>query len=77
MSAHAFTPRLMQAPAAAYYIGVSVTKFRELVRAGTLPDGIKQGGNVLWDVRDLDSYADGLPREGGSGTLKVVGDYQL
>lgn len=51
-----FAPRLMKAAAAAEYLGVSATKFRSM--------GIpykRDGGNVLWDLRDLDAYADALP----------------
>lgn len=51
-----FPPRLMQAVAAAHYLGISPTKFRTL--------GIpfkRSGANCLWDRLDLDRYADGLP----------------
>jgi hypothetical protein len=51
-----FPPRLMQAKAAAYYLGVSTSKFRGL----DLPCRI-DGGNKLYDIADLDAYADNLP----------------
>lgn len=54
-----FPPRLMQAKAAAHYIGVSPSKLRTL----SLPCK-RDGGNVLYDVRDLDAYADALPYDG-------------
>ena len=57
----AFTPRLMQAPAAAHYLGVSVSKLRSLPVPAR-----KSGRNVLYDINDLDRYADGLPYESGS-----------
>lgn len=51
-----FPPRLMQAKAAAHYLGLSTSKFRGL----DLP--CKQDGrNLLYDKQDLDAYADGLP----------------
>ena len=56
-----FTPRLMQAPAASQYLGMSATKL-----AGLNLPAKEDGGNVLYDVRDLDAYADGLPYKGGN-----------
>ena len=49
-------PRLMQAKAAAHYIGVSTSKLRTL----SLPSKT-DGGNVLHDRTDLDAWADTLP----------------
>ncbi len=51
-----FPPRLMQAKAAAHYLGMSPSKFYGL----DLPCRI-DGGNVLYDIADLDAYADKLP----------------
>ncbi len=51
-----FPPRLMQAKAAAHYLGVSASKFRGL----DLPCRV-DGGNVLYDRSDLDAWADRLP----------------
>lgn len=56
---HNFTPRAMQAQAAAYYLGVSVTKFRSLELPSKASDG-----NVLYDVHVLDAWFDGLPEKG-------------
>ena len=53
-----FPPRLMPAPVAARYIGVSVTKLREL----GLPRK-ELGAKRLYDKTDLDAYADSLPYE--------------
>ena len=53
-----FAPRLMQAKAAAHYLGVSPSKLRAL----DLPCK-RDGGNKLYDRADLDAYADGLPYE--------------
>jgi len=52
-------PRLLPAPSAAAYIGVSETKLRELgIRRRVL------GGKRLFDRLDLDAYVDGLSFEG-------------
>lgn len=58
MPAPSFTPRLMKLPMAAHYLGVSATKLRDLPIKRK-----KDGGNVLYDVNDLDDYADRLPYE--------------
>lgn len=51
-----FAPRLMQAKAAAHYLGVSASKLR------TLDIPVKVcGRNKLYDILDLDAYADALP----------------
>lgn len=50
-----FPPRLMQAKAAAHYLGMSTSKIR------TLGIPVKKcGANRLYDIRDLDEYADRL-----------------
>ena len=59
-----FVPRFLRAPDAAYYLGLSETRFRELVRAGRITGRVVDGGNVMWDVSSLDTYADSLPRDG-------------
>lgn len=59
MTAHAFTPRLLPAPRAAVYLGVSESTLRKL----EIPRR-KLGEKRLYDVRDLDAYADTLPRIG-------------
>lgn len=61
MSHHdpAFVPRLLPAPQAAHYLGVSETTLRGL--------GLPRrhlGGKRLYDRLDLDRYASDLPYEG-------------
>lgn len=46
----------MQIDGAAHYLGMSKSKLREL----KIPSK-RDGGNVLYDIRDLDRYADNLP----------------
>lgn len=54
-----FIPRLMPAPRAASYLGISETKLREL----NIPRRILDGKR-LYDVFTLDQYADSLTVEG-------------
>ncbi|MFN8684153.1 helix-turn-helix domain-containing protein [Paracoccus sp. P2] len=55
----AFAPRLLPAPEAAHYLGISETKLRSL----GLPRRML-GGKRLYDRLALDEYASGLPIEG-------------
>ncbi|MBT3140442.1 DNA-binding protein [Phaeobacter gallaeciensis] len=57
--AHDFPPRLMPAPTAARYIGVSESTLRNL----GLPKR-EIGSKRVYDKRDLDAYADQLPYTG-------------
>ena len=54
-----FTPRLMPAPQAAHYLGVSESTLRKL----PLPRKVL-GGKRLYDRIELDAYADALATEG-------------
>ncbi|PZX18409.1 hypothetical protein LX81_01040 [Palleronia aestuarii] len=56
---YGYAPRLMQAREAARYLGVSESKFRSLDLQSK-----RSGGNRLWDLRDLDDYADRLEYNG-------------
>jgi hypothetical protein len=51
---------------AAIYVGVSLTKFDELVRTGRMPDPKRIDGRKVWDVRGLDLAFDELPSEDNS-----------
>jgi hypothetical protein len=48
---------------AALYVGVSATKFDELVKEGRMPPPKRVDGRVLWDVRALDLAFDELPED--------------
>lgn len=50
---------------AAKFIGVSVTKFIELVKTGVMPKAKKIGERRVWDIRALDRAFSELPDEGG------------
>ncbi|MCB1347125.1 MAG: DNA-binding protein [Maritimibacter sp.] len=56
---YAFAPRLMQENAAAHYVGVSPSKLRTL----GIPRRVS-GANRLYDIRDLDAWADALIYDG-------------
>jgi hypothetical protein len=45
------------------YIGISPSKFDELVADGMMPRSVRIGGRKVWDIRDLDVAFDALPRE--------------
>lgn len=45
---------------AAGYIGVSATKFDEMVKHHKMPSPIRTGGRVIWDIHELDEYFDAL-----------------
>jgi predicted DNA-binding transcriptional regulator AlpA len=47
----------------AMYIGISATKFDELVAAGSMPAPVRIGSRKIWDIRQLDLAFDALPRE--------------
>jgi predicted DNA-binding transcriptional regulator AlpA len=49
---------------AAVYVGVSATKFDEMVDAGTMPNPKEIGARRVWDLRALDSAFDALPDAG-------------
>lgn len=46
---------------AAVYVGISPTKFDEMVDAGLLPQPKRIDRIVVWDVRKLDDAFDALP----------------
>ena len=48
---------------AAMYLGISASKFDELVRDGRMPRPKRIDSRKIWDVRDLDVAFDALPSE--------------
>lgn len=49
---------------AAVYVGVSATKFDEMVAQGAMPGPKMIGTRRVWDLRALDSAFDALPDVG-------------
>jgi hypothetical protein len=60
---HQYAPRGLRREAAAGWIGMSPTKFDELVRDGLMPRGKKVRGCRVWDRYALDIAFDNLPDE--------------
>lgn len=56
-------PRGLQREIAARYVGVSATKFDELVADGRMPTARRIDGRKVWDRRELDDCFDALPHE--------------
>jgi hypothetical protein len=54
---------------AAMYIGISASKFDELVRDGRMPGPKRIDCRKVWDVRDLDMAFDALPRDDSSPSV--------
>jgi len=61
-----YAPRGMRVEAAADWIGVGVTKFREMVADGRMPPGKLVDGCRVWDRFRLDEAFDALPDEDGA-----------
>ena len=57
--------RGLSEPEAALYVGLSASKFRELVRTGIMPRPRLIGRRRVWDIDDLDAAFKALPVEGG------------
>lgn len=57
-------PRQIAREAASAYIGVSSTKFDEMVKDGRMPKPRRIDARRLWDVRLLDIAVDQLPMDG-------------
>ena len=49
---------------AAGYVGVSATKFDEMVTDGRMPKPKRIDGRKIWDVRELDLFFEALPTDG-------------
>lgn len=57
---HTIAPRGLRRTSAAVYVGVSPTKFDEMVKDGRMPGPFRVDNCVIWDVRDLDAAIDTL-----------------
>lgn len=61
-----YRPRLLSAQAAAAYLGLSVTTLRSL----PIPRRV-WNARRLYDLHDLDAYADALPYEGDESEVEA------
>jgi excisionase family DNA binding protein len=57
---------------AAEYVGVSSSKFDQLISDGRMPGARRIDGRKIWDVRELDLYFDELPRENQENSWEGV-----
>jgi predicted DNA-binding transcriptional regulator AlpA len=48
---------------AAMYVGISPSKFDEMVRDGRMPGAVRIDARKVWDVRSVDLAFDSLPRD--------------
>jgi len=51
------------------YLGVSASKFDELVRDGRMPAPRRIDARKVWDVLELDEAFDALPRDDSSPSV--------
>jgi len=65
----AYAPRGLRRTAAAEWVGMSATKFDELVRDGLMPRGKLVRGCRVWDRYELDLFFDNLPDDDEAATL--------
>jgi predicted DNA-binding transcriptional regulator AlpA len=63
----------------AMYIGVSASKFDELIADGRMPKAIRLDGRKLWDIRKLDAAFDALSDETpvADDTWKDFGEHSV
>ena len=61
---------------AAVFIGVSPSYFRELVERKVMPLARRLGKRRIWDIRELNTAFDQLPREKDEQNNDSWSDYQ-
>ena len=61
-----FQPRLLRDKDAAFYVGMSPSKFHELVALNRLPAPKRIDGMVRWDRTELDATIDDIGEEIGN-----------
>ena len=59
-------PRGVSRVEAAAYVGVSPSKFDEMVSDRRMPPPRRVDGRKVWDVREVDAAFDVLPYDGGA-----------
>lgn len=64
-----YAPRGMSREEAARYIGIGVTKFDGLVKAGQMPRPKRIGGRVVWDRLRIEAAFSDLPDDKGANPL--------
>jgi hypothetical protein len=64
-----YPPRGMRRETAAWYVGVGVTKFDDLVTSGRMPKPKRVDGCVIWDRFQLDAAFSDLPDDNVANPL--------
>lgn len=72
-----FAPRGLRRDDAAWYVGVSPSKFDDWVARGLMPAPKQQDGVVVWDRRKLDEAFAALPDREGEKKKDPYGDLSL
>ena len=57
---------------AAIYVGISPSKFNELVADGRMPGPVRIDGRKVWDVRALDLAFEAFPRDDAPNSWEGV-----
>jgi hypothetical protein len=70
------SPRGVSRVVAAAYVGVSPSKFDEMVLDHRMPAPKRIDGRKVWDVRDLDLAFDALPYEDGLAGKTTWDDFR-
>jgi predicted DNA-binding transcriptional regulator AlpA len=68
----AYPPRGLSREEAARYVGVSPTKFDEMVATRAMPKPRQHGGRVIWDRAELDMAFSDLPHQGSDNKLDRI-----
>ena len=68
----AYAPRGLRRAAAADWVGISPSKFDEMVKDGRMPKPKRVDGVVVWDRYRLDVAFEDLPDEGASSAWSRV-----
>lgn len=63
-----YAPRGLSREEAARYIGVSATKFDQMIADRSMPKPKRLGGRVVWDRIALDMAFTALPEDGADGS---------
>jgi excisionase family DNA binding protein len=61
---------------AATYLGISPSKFDELVRDGRMPAPKRIDGRKIWDIHSLDIAFDALPSENEKSGVTTWDDFR-
>ena len=61
---------------AAMYLGVSASKFDELVRDGRMPAPKRIDGRKIWDIHSIDIAFDALPSENETSGVTTWDDFR-